>query len=108
MSKLLSALVAAGFALGLNAASAQNADPYKQNADPYKQRDTSGAAQEQANQAMKEKMKECRKLNGQAKQDCIKDLEANQGQGTTGAGGTQQEPQSGQAPANDQTKRRQQ
>ena len=101
MSKLLSALVAAGFALGLNAASAQNVDPYKQ-------RDTSGAAQEQANQAMKEKLKECWKLSGQAKQDCIKDLEANQGQGTTGAGGTQQEPQSGQAPANDQTKRRQQ
>ena len=99
-SKLLYALVAAGFALGLNGASAQNADPYKQ-------RDTSGATQEQANQAMKEQLKECRKLSGQAKQDCIKNVEANQGQGM-GAGGTQQEPQSGQAPTNDQTKRRQQ
>jgi len=99
MSNLLSALVAVGLALGLNAASAQNADPYKQ-------RDTSGAAQDQT-QAMKEKMKECRKLSGQAKQDCIKDIEANQGQ-STGAGGAQQEPQSGQAPSSDQTKRRQQ
>ena len=99
MSNLLSALVAGGFALGLNTASAQNADPYKQ-------RDMSAAPQDQT-QAMKEKMNECRKLSGQAKQDCIQNMEANQGQ-STGAGGAQQEPQSGQAPSSDQTIRRQQ
>jgi hypothetical protein len=102
MSKLVSDFVTIGFAVGLNTAIAQNADPYKQ-------KETTGASQQQSDQAMKEKLKECRKLSGQAKQDCMSDLQANPSQGNTGAGGTQQEPpQSGQAPSSDQPKRRQQ
>jgi hypothetical protein len=102
MPKLLSAFVATGFALAMSTAIAQNADPYKQ-------KDTTGASQQQADPtAMKEKLKQCRKLSGQAKQDCINDAQAGQGSSTTGAGSDQPDPQSGQAPAPDQTKRRQQ
>ena len=101
MPKLLSALLATGFVLSLSTGFAQNTDPYKQ-------RDTTGASKEQSDAAMKQKLKECRKLSGQAKQDCIKDVQAGQSGAAPDAGTKQPEPQSGQAPVPSETKRRQQ